>query len=186
MLGAGLARVDLRSRVAAATGLPVHVENSGRACALAQLWLEKAETAGQSFVYISVSDGVGTGIVVNGELIRGRDHIAGEFGHMPIDLEGRVVCAAPMDVGKLTFPIWLPCRAIWVEFVQTQSKTFERAGRKSFTILDLIARARSGDSKALAAVQTSGRFLGLGLATVVNIINPDGFTWREKSQTRGI
>src|SRR5205814_2929453 len=61
--------VDIRDRLAAATGLPVHVENSGRACALAQLWLEKAETAGQSFVFISVSDGVGTGIVMNGELI---------------------------------------------------------------------------------------------------------------------
>jgi len=46
--------------------------------------------------------------------------------------------------------------------------------RKSFTILDLIARARSGDSKALAAIQATGRFLGLGLATVVNIVNPDG------------
>src|ERR1700682_1518217 len=87
--------VDIRSKIAAATNLPVHVENSGRACALAQLWLEKAETAGQSFVYVSVSDGVGTGIVMNGELIRGRDHIAGEFGHMPIDLQGpRCMCGA--------------------------------------------------------------------------------------------
>src|SRR6266481_5816938 len=67
--------VDIRTKLAGATGLPVHIENSGRACALAQLWLEKAETAGQSFVYVSVSDGVGTGIVMNGELIRGRDHI---------------------------------------------------------------------------------------------------------------
>src|SRR6267378_164559 len=64
--------IDLRSKLTAATGLPVHVENSGRACALAQLWLEKAETAGHSFVYISVSDGIGAGIVINGELIRGR------------------------------------------------------------------------------------------------------------------
>src|SRR3989442_9529128 len=63
--------VDIQSKLAAATGLPVHVENSGRACALAQLWLERGEiTTGQNFVYISVSDGVGTGIVVNGELLR--------------------------------------------------------------------------------------------------------------------
>jgi len=53
-------------------------------------------------------------------------------------------------------------------------KHLKELERKSFTILDLIARARSGDTKALAAVQTSGRFLGLGLATLVNIINPDG------------
>src|SRR5438046_4741776 len=86
--------VDIRSKLAAATGLPVHVENSGRACALAQLWLENGEvTAGHNFVYVSVSDGVGTGIVVNGELLRGRDHVAGEFGHMTLDLNGpRCMC----------------------------------------------------------------------------------------------
>ena len=81
--------VDIRTRLAAATGLTVHVENSGRASALAQLWLTRGETSGgHNFVYISVSDGVGVGVVVNGELLRGRDHIAGEFGHMPLNLEG--------------------------------------------------------------------------------------------------
>jgi len=74
--------VDIRTRLAGATGLTVHVENSGRASALAQLWLTRGETSGgHNFVYISVSDGVGVGVVVNGELLRGRDHIAGEFGH---------------------------------------------------------------------------------------------------------
>src|SRR6266403_238485 len=81
--------VDIRAKLAAAPGLPVQVENSGRACALAQLWLERGEPLGdQSFVYVNVSDGVGIGIVINGELLRGRDHIAGEFGHMPLNLEG--------------------------------------------------------------------------------------------------
>jgi len=57
---------------------------------------------------------------------------------------------------------------------QLSPKHLKELERKSFTILDLIARARSGDAKALAAVQTTGKFLGLGLATIVNIINPDG------------
>jgi predicted NBD/HSP70 family sugar kinase len=47
------------------------------------------------------------------------------------------------------------------------------AERSSFTIPDLIARARGGDAKALAAIQATARFLGLGLGTIVNIINPD-------------
>src|SRR5438477_10987396 len=52
--------VDIRDPLSAATGLPVHVENSGRACSLAHLWLERGETIStQSFVYISVPDGSG-------------------------------------------------------------------------------------------------------------------------------
>jgi len=43
----------------------------------------------------------------------------------------------------------------------------------SFTVLDLVARARAGDAKAVAAVESTARFLGLGLAGIVNAINPD-------------
>jgi predicted NBD/HSP70 family sugar kinase len=47
------------------------------------------------------------------------------------------------------------------------------AEQSSFTVLDLVARAKSGDMKAIAAIQATGRFLGLGLGTIVKIINPD-------------
>ena len=166
--------VDIRSKIAAATDLPVHVENSGRACALAQLWLEKAETAGQSFVYVSVSDGVGTGIVMNGELIRGRDHIAGEFGHMPIDLDGpRCMCGANGCWEAYTSNLATLARYFGWNLSQLSPKHMKQMEKNSFTVLDLITRARTGDAKALSAIRASGRFLGLGLATIVNIINPD-------------
>ncbi|HBB87711.1 MAG TPA: hypothetical protein DC047_08865 [Blastocatellia bacterium] len=166
--------VDIRSKIAAATDLPVHVENSGRACALAQLWLEKAETAGQSFVYVSVSDGVGTGIVMNGELIRGRDHIAGEFGHMPIDLDGpRCMCGANGCWEAYTSNLATLARYFGWNLSQLSPKHMKEMEKNSFTVLDLISRARTGDAKALSAIRASGRFLGLGLATIVNIINPD-------------
>jgi N-acetylglucosamine repressor len=166
--------VDIRSKIAAATDLPVHVENSGRACALAQLWLEKAETAGQSFVYVSVSDGVGTGIVMNGELIRGRDHIAGEFGHMPLDLDGpRCMCGSNGCWEAYTSNLATLARYFGWNLSQLSPKHLKEMEKNSFTVLDLIARARSGDAKALSAIKASGRFLGLGLATIVNIINPD-------------
>ncbi|MEA2206585.1 MAG: hypothetical protein QOE77_3361 [Blastocatellia bacterium] len=166
--------VDIRSKIAAATNLPVHVENSGRACALAQLWLEKAETAGQSFVYVSVSDGVGTGIVMNGELIRGRDHIAGEFGHMPLDLDGpRCMCGANGCWEAYTSNLATLARYFGWNLSQLSPKHLKEMESNSFTVLDLIARARTGDAKALSAIKASSRFLGLGLATIVNIINPD-------------
>src|SRR6266851_8140993 len=92
----GWRNVDLRGRLAAATGLPVHVENSGRACALAQVWEARAVASPvRNLVFVSVSDGVGVGIVVNGELLRGRDNIAGEFAHMPLSIDGpRCSCGA--------------------------------------------------------------------------------------------
>src|SRR5947208_12473117 len=89
--------VQIRSGLAERTGLPVHVENSGAACALAHIWLGPGEGGNgvRDFVYVTVSDGVGTGVVVNGELVRGRGHTAGECGHIPIGPDGpRCVCGA--------------------------------------------------------------------------------------------
>jgi N-acetylglucosamine repressor len=166
--------VDIRAKLAAATGLPVQVENSGRASALAQLWLEQEGVGENSFVCVNVSDGVGVGIVINGELLRGRDHIAGEFGHMPLNLEGpRCMCGARGCWEAHTSNLATLSRYFGWNLSKLSPKTLREAEQNSFTVLDLVARARSGDAKAVAALRTSARFLGLGLATIVNVINPD-------------
>ena len=165
----GWRNVDLRSRLAAATGFPVHVENSGRACALAQLWeARNVASPVRNLVFVSVSDGVGVGIVVNGELLRGRHNIAGEFAHMPLSIDG-----PPCSCGAIG------CWEAHISNLATLTRYFGRAprvtaaGDQPFTIDDLIARARTGDGKAVAALQASARYLGLGLGGIVNIIDPD-------------
>jgi predicted NBD/HSP70 family sugar kinase len=167
--------VDIRTKLSGATGLSVHIENSGRASALAQLWLKRGEaTGGHNFVYISVSDGVGLGIVVNGELLRGRDQIAGEFGHMPINLDGpRCMCGANGCWEVYTSNLATLARYFGWNLSKHSPKRLKDAERSSFTVLDVVARARSGDSKALAAVLATGRFLGVGIASIINIVNPD-------------
>ena len=167
--------VDIRDPLSAATGLPVHVENSGRACSLAHLWLERGETIStQSFVYISVSDGVGVGIVVNGELVRGRDHIAGEFGHMPLSLDGpRCLCGMTGCWEAYVSNLATLSRYFGWNLSKLSSKPPRGAGQNSFNVLDLVERGRGGDAKAVAAIQETARFLGLGLATIVNLVNPD-------------
>jgi predicted NBD/HSP70 family sugar kinase len=167
--------VDIRTKLSGATGLSVHIENSGRASALAQLWLKRGEaTGGHNFVYISVSDGVGLGIVVNGELLRGRDQIAGEFGHMPINLDGpRCMCGANGCWEVYTSNLATLARYFGWNLSKHSPKRLKDAERSSFTVLDVVARARSGDSKALGAVLATGRFLGLGIASIINIVNPD-------------
>jgi len=171
----GWRSVEIRDKLAAATGLPVQVENSGRACTLAQLWLVRGEASGpNSFVFISVSDGVGVGMVVNGELVRGHDHIAGEFGHLPINLDGpRCMCGASGCWEAYISNLATISRYFGWNLSKLSPNSLRDAEQNSFTVLDLVARARGGDAKATAAIQATARFLGLGLGTIVNIINPD-------------
>jgi len=164
--------VDLREPLAAAIGLPVQIENSGRACALAQLWAMQSAGGGTSgdLVFLTVSDGLGLGVVIHGELLRGRHNVAGEFGHVPLSLSGpRCSCGAT------------GCWEAYVSNRATLARYFGRAdapdealaaAEKDFTIEDLIARARNGDANARSAIQATGRYLGAGLVSVVNVFDP--------------
>jgi N-acetylglucosamine repressor len=159
--------LPLREALASRLALPVKVENSGRACALAQVWMnrEEAEPAG-NLVYVSVSDGIGVGVIVNGELLHGHRDSAGQFAHVALSVDGpRCSCGA---------------RGCWESYVSNLA-TLERywgpsragartgAGR---TVPDLIARARGGDARALAALLATARYLGLGFASILSAFDP--------------
>ncbi len=159
--------VPLAGMLTARLGLPVKVENSGRACALAQIWVAKRDTTPlNDLVYVSVSDGIGVGVIINGELVRGRRDSAGQFAHVLLSVDGpRCSCGA---------------NGCWETFVSNlatlqrywgtaDASTAPAAGR---TIGDLIARARGGDARALSALLSTGRYLGLGFSSIVSAIDP--------------
>ena len=152
-------------------GTEMHLENSGKACALSQVWSTQGEGTGQNdIVFVSVSDGLGVGIIINGELMRGKHNTAGEFGHVPLSIDGPP-CSCGIN----------GCWETYVSNIATLSRYFGRTTSlkqpqimevSQFTIEDLIARARGGDGKALAALNSTARYLGLGLASVINAIDP--------------
>jgi len=166
----GWRNVNIREPLAAATGLTVQVENSGRACVLAQAWAIRDASAAGDLVFVSVSDGVGVGVMIHGEILRGTHNIAGEFGHVPLSLDG-----PPCSCGST---------GCWEAYVSNRATLTRYFGRdvetagptsvepRAFSIEDLIARARSGDAKAVTAIQATARYLGLGLASVVNATDP--------------
>lgn len=149
----------------------IHLENSGKACALSQIWTtQRDDSAANDIVFVSVSDGLGVGVVINGELMRGKHNTAGEFGHVPLSIDG-----PPCSCGA---------NGCWEAYVSNLATLSRYFGRKvsqrqpqtpecaEFTIEDLISRARGGDSRALTALNSTARYLGLGLASVINAVDP--------------
>jgi predicted NBD/HSP70 family sugar kinase len=164
--------VNVRDALAEATGLPVHVENASVACALAQMWLNPRRRDGvDNFVYISVADGVGTGVVVGGEVLRGSGGTAGEFGHIPLNLEGpKCLCGLQGCLEAYTSNLATLARYAGVELADPESRL--RLREEGLTVTDLIGRARAGDAKALWALQESARYLGIGIAGIIHAVNP--------------
>ena len=152
-------------------GTEIHLENSGKACALSQIWSMRGDLHGHNdIVFVSVSDGLGVGVVINGEVLRGRHNTAGEFGHVPLSIDGpKCACGAN------------GCWEAYISNPATLSRYFGRnVGSRQpqsidvadFTIEDLIVRARGNDSRALTTLNSTARYLGMGLASIVNSIDP--------------
>jgi predicted NBD/HSP70 family sugar kinase len=163
--------VALQEPLAAAVGLPVVIENSGRACALAQAWTARRDpsTAG-GLVFVNVSDGLAVGVMTNGQLVRGEHNAGGEFGHIPLALDGPLCsCGA---------------RGCWEAHVSNLATVTRYLNRSldpgkpipsdvvSLTVEDLVSRARHGDRLAVGALEATARYLGAGLAAVVNAVDP--------------
>src|SRR5437870_7766081 len=80
--------------ISSATGLPVIVDNDANSIALAELWFGRPEVSDtRDFILVLVSEGVGTGIVFDGQVYRGERGDAGEFGHMIIGSDAPVPCS---------------------------------------------------------------------------------------------
>jgi len=158
--------VDLRAMLARATGLNVEIENSGRVCAVGQLWaMHAGDGPAGDFVFVSASDGLGVGVSFQREVLRGRHNLAGEFGHLLLSMDGpKCSCGS---------------NGCWEAYVSNRATLARYFGHEpdaapagDFTIDDLLARARGGDLKARAAVQATGKYLGVGLAVIVNALDP--------------
>ncbi|HEX6560162.1 MAG TPA: ROK family protein [Longimicrobiales bacterium] len=168
----GWRNVDFADDLASALGLHVAVENAPKACALAHLWLgPRAGEDSDNFVYVTVSEGVGAGIVLNGQVVRGQGHTSGEFGHIPINPDGPIcLCGAKGCLEANTSNLATLARYLGYDFSDPDAR--QRLRESRFTFDDLMARARSGDARAIDAIKQSGHYLGIGLSVIVNGINP--------------
>ena len=157
--------VDLRDGLADRLGYKVRIENAPIACALARLWLSPDGLGGsQSFAYVSISDGVGVGMVVRGEVLRGETHTAGEFGHVSLDRSG-----PPCICGK---------RGCW-EALAGSAATLARYEQRAAaghvpatTVEEVVRRAHDGERAAIEALEETGTHIGRGLAALVSVFNP--------------
>jgi predicted NBD/HSP70 family sugar kinase len=161
--------VDLLEPLRAATRIPVVVENSVKACVLAQVWAVRGDPPVDGPVaFVNVSDGVGVGIAIDGKLLRGANNIAGEFGHVPLSLEGpRCSCGQ-----KGCWEAYVSKRATTARYLGRDPSWPASAAPCDTTVETIIARAREGEARARETLRETGHYLGRGFAAIVKAIDP--------------
>lgn len=156
-------------------GVPIYVENDGNLGALAEAKVGVA--VGENIVlYQTISTGCGGGIVINGKIYHGRNGFAGEFGHVSVDFSGpKCGCG-----GNGCFELYASGSAI-----NSRMKRDIKSGIKSmaFESIDynlekvngkiLGDAAEKNDLYAIAMLQQEGYYIGVGLANLINLFDPD-------------
>ncbi|HEX5601812.1 MAG TPA: ROK family transcriptional regulator [Pyrinomonadaceae bacterium] len=157
---------SLASDLQEATGLPVTIDNDANAAALAELWLGRPEIRdGRDFILVLVEEGLGTGIIFDGQVYQGVAGAAGEFGHMTIGKGAPVVCAAGSD-------------ECWEAFASERAalaRYRQRAGAagSEITFLKLIENAFANDTAAKEALLETAHYLGLGISNLTKGLSPE-------------
>lgn len=151
--------VHLKALLESYSNLPVYVDNEANAGALG----EKLRGAGKDvsdLVYISAGVGIGAGIIVNHELIRGAQGMAGEFGHMTVEPQG-----FRCDCGN---------QGCWEMYASEKALVdqYRRLSGRQLTSEAILALAEENETFALEALQAVGQYLGIGIANILNGLNP--------------
>jgi len=158
-----------------ALGVRVILENDADAAALG----EHAFGAGRDFrnmIFITVSSGIGGGIIVDGRLYRGATGAAGEVGHMVLDEDGPTCgCGQRGCLEALASGTAIAARAAALA-AEGESPLLARLARESppLTAEDVQQAALEGDAVARRVVEEAGHYLGLGLVNLVHVFNPHG------------
>jgi predicted NBD/HSP70 family sugar kinase len=153
---------DLRGPLEKATGLPVDLENAANACVLAEVWFGQAERT-SNLVVVTVSEGLGVGIFSDGRLVHGRNGMAGEFGHVPLDPNGpRCGCGSP--------GCWEVYASNWAALRYYHESSSDPGG-PSFQ--DLLSLAEGRDTLAGKALDTMAHAIGRGMRMIIAGLSPE-------------
>ncbi|HEX3250601.1 MAG TPA: ROK family transcriptional regulator [Pyrinomonadaceae bacterium] len=163
---------DLKTPLEKATKLPVELENAANSCALTEICFGRRAEGLRNLVVVTVSEGIGCGLILNHQLVQGSTGTAGEFGHAALVQDG-LECSCG---NRGCWEMYASNSAAVRYYSQASSTSRGRrsnTGEKTISFENLLRLAEQGDAKAVEALRQMAKYLGLGIAPLVAGLAPD-------------
>jgi glucokinase len=154
-------------------GIPTRVDNDVRCAALGELNYG-AGVGCQNLICITVGTGIGSGLIINGKLVRGASNAAGELGHIKLQMQDGPLCGCG-DYGCLeAFASGPAIVAMAEDYIKGGKSTkYRELGSTEITPYIVAEAAKQGDPVAKRIFTIIGEYIGVGLASAVNLLNPE-------------
>jgi glucokinase len=164
-------RENLHEEAMQATGLRVELENDANAAAYGE-YKVGAGRGSRDMFYITIGEGIGGAIIIDGKLWTGSSGFAGEVGHITIDTEGsECLCGNTGCLETVASAPNIVRRASERLNRDSTSSLSKLAMNKDFTASDMAREAMEGDDFALMMIERTGKYIGTGVASVINLLN---------------
>lgn len=155
-------------RLESAYGVPVGMDNDANLGALAEQWWGAGQD-GRDLAYVKVATGVGAGLIIHGDIYHGTAGIAGEIGHIPVDATaGRCICGLE---GCLNLRIGTDALIKRVHSLRDEHPN-STLPRRGLSVSRIVEEAFEGDRLARTVVEEAGHHLAIGVAALLNLLNP--------------
>ena len=165
---------DLKSPLEKAIRLPVELENAANSCALNEICFGRRAEGLRNLVVVTVSEGIGCGLILNHQLVQGSTGTAGEFGHTALVQDG-LECSCG---NRGCWEMYASNSAAVRNYTQSisparRNKRLSETAETTITFDQLLRLAEQRDAKAVEALQQMAKYLGLGIAPLVAGLAPD-------------
>lgn len=166
-----IVREDLHAELTKAAGVRVEIENDANAAAYGEFKVGAGRGSRDMF-YITIGEGIGGALILDGKLWTGASGFAGEVGHITIDTEGlECECGNTGCLETLASGPNIVRRARERLFRDGTSSLSKLGVNKQFTAADVAHEANNGDDFALMMIERTGKYIGTGVASVLNLLN---------------
>ncbi len=154
--------------------IPTRIDNDVRCAALGELKFGAGRGC-KNFICMTVGTGIGSGLVIDGKIVRGAANAAGELGHIKLQMQGGPLCGCG-DTGCLeAFASGPAIVAMAYDYIKggKAAKFSEMAGDSEITPYIVAKAAEEGDPVAKRIFEIIGEYIGIGLSSVINLLNPE-------------
>jgi predicted NBD/HSP70 family sugar kinase len=168
---------DLKTPLEKATRLPVELENAANSCALSEICFGRRAEGLRNLIVVTVSEGIGCGLILNHQLVQGSTGTAGEFGHATLIQDGLECSCGNRGCWEMYASNTAAIRHYTKAIAPTRrTKRPTKAlgeNEKTISFEHLLRLADQGDAKAVEALQQMAKYLGMGIAPLVTGLAPD-------------
>lgn len=164
---------DLKTPLEKATRLPVELENAANSCALSEICFGRRAEGLRNLIVVTVSEGIGCGLILNHQLVQGSTGTAGEFGHATLIQDGLECSCGNRGCWEMYASNTAAIRHYTKAAAPTRPTKRPVQTEKTISFEHLLRLADQGDAKAVEALQQMAKYLGMGMAPLVTGLAPD-------------